>query len=225
VLEDVPIALLLKALLVHTADWHPDVEALCGRALEGDVDRSMLRDHLSGFLGYGSLRPERALSCSATRATAVGGGLIHVDHRVTHRFPVPVCLQARRDWRRLTLTLAWFTPINPGDRRYRVARLRLETPRAQPPLNVIGRQVHGKASTRGTVQHVVLEAEDSVMLVTDDESVEIHVTCAADAGALTEPVPYAVAVSLETAPETELPIYPQVADRLRPRAPVRPRAR
>jgi hypothetical protein len=134
-------------------------------------------------------------------------------------------LQARREWRRLTLTLAWFTPINAADRRYRVARLRLETPRDEAPLNAIGRQVHGNASIRGTVQHVVLEAEDSVMLVADGETVEFAVTCAADGGELKARVPYAVAVSLETAEETRLPIYQQVAQRLRTRTgvPIRPK--
>lgn len=225
-LERVPVALLLKALLVHTADWHPDVEDLCGRAIGQDVDRNLLRDHLSGFLGYGSLRPARALGCAQSRATAVGGGHVHAEHRVAHRFPIPPCLQARRDWRRLTMTLAWFTPINTGDRRYRVARLRLETPRNAPPLDVVGRQVHGNATIRGTVQHVVLEREDSVMLVGESDAVEFAVTCAADAGQLDEPIPYALVVSLETAEETALPIYRQVAERLavRPVVPVGVRA-
>ncbi|HEX7668065.1 MAG TPA: ATP-binding protein, partial [Polyangiaceae bacterium] len=214
---------LLKALVVHTAEWHPDVEALCGRALADDVDRNRLKDHLSGLRGHGTLRPERALGCSATRATAVGGGLIAPDYRLVHRFPVPVCLQARSEWRRVTLTLAWFTPVNPADRRYRMARLRLEAPRNAEPLHVTGGQVHGDAAVRGTVQHVVLEAKDSAMLVADDATIAFVVTCAAEAGELDVPVPYAVAVSLETAPETGLPIYAQVAERPRTRAPVRPR--
>ncbi len=222
-LEHVPIALLIKAVVVHTAQWHPEVEELCGRAIGTDVDRSSLRDHLSGLLGYGALRPERSLGCSPTRVTAVGGGQIHAEHRVVHTFPVPACLHARRDWRRLTITLAWFTPINPGDRRYRVARLRLQTPRDEPPLNVISSQVHGNASVRGTVQHAILEKDDAVIDVGDNEVFEFAVTCAAEAGELTEPVPYALVVSLETAEGTELPIYQQVAERMavRPAVPVR----
>jgi Subtilase family len=222
-LRQVPIALLVKALMVHTADWHPDVEALCRRALASEVDKERLRDHLSGLLGYGSLRAERGLGCSPWRATALGGGSLFAEQRATHRFPIPVCLQARRDWRRLTLTLAWFTPINISDRRYRAAKLRIESPRGQPPLNVEGGQVHGDATLRGTIQHLVLEARNSTMLVQDGAVIELAVSCAADAGELSLAVPYALAVSLEVASETQLPIYEQISQRLKVRPAVRPR--
>jgi hypothetical protein len=220
-LPDVPIALLLKALLVHTADWPRDVEDLCASALTSDVDRNRLKDHLSGVLGYGALRPERSLGCTPNRATAVGGGVIECNERIVHTLPVPQCLQARTDWRRVTLTLAWFTPIRPTDRRYRVARLRLIPPREREPLMVEGGQVHGDASIRGTLQHVILEAKKSAMLVADNAVIEFAVTCMGDAGELDAAIPYAVAVSLETAPEVELPIYQQVAERLRVRTVVR----
>jgi hypothetical protein len=219
-LHNVPRGILLKALLTHTAEWPEETAALCAKALQDDVDRNRLKDHLAGVLGYGVLRPNRGASCSATRATAVGGGVILKDRRQLHRFPIPVCLHARNEWRRVTLTLAWFTPISPTDRRYRIARLRLESPKDMAPLNVTGGQVHGDAASRGTVQHLVLERENSAMLVGDDQAIEFGVTCAEDALELTTPIPYAVVVSLETAPGTGLPIYEQVAAALRVRVPV-----
>ena len=224
-LREVPMGLLLKALLTHTAEWPVQTEALCAKALTSDVDRSRLKDHLAGVLGYGVLRPTRGASCTATRATAVGGGTIGKDRRQVHRFPIPICLHARNEWRRLTLTLAWFTPISSTDRRYRIARLRLESPKGDSPLNVTGGQVHGDAAVRGTVQHLVLERAKSAMLVNDDQVVEFGVTCAEDAFELTAPIPYAVIVSLETAHETGLPIYEQVAAALRVRVPVGVQAR
>jgi hypothetical protein len=127
-LREVPMGLLLRALLTHTAEWPEETEALCSQALKGDVDRNRLKDHLAGMLGYGVLRPVRGTECTPTRATA-GGGTIGPERRRVHRLPIPSCLHARNEWRRVTLTLAWFTPINPADRRYRVARLRLESPR------------------------------------------------------------------------------------------------
>lgn len=120
-----------------------------------------MKDHLSGILGYGALRPERSLGCAPNRATAIGAGALQSNERIVHSFPVPQCFQARTDWRRVTITLAWFTPIRPSDRRYRVARLRLTPPRGKAPLRVKGGQVHGDTAVRGTVQHVVLEAERS----------------------------------------------------------------
>jgi hypothetical protein len=86
---------------------------------------------------------------------------------------------------------------------------------------VEGGQVHGDASIRGTLQHVILEAKKSAMLVADNAVIEFAVTCMGDAGELDAAIPYAVAVSLETAPEVELPIYQQVAERLRVRTVVR----
>jgi hypothetical protein len=219
-LRNVPMGILLKGLLTHTAEWPEETETLCAKALMNDVDRGRLKDHLAGVLGYGVLRPNRGASCTATRATAVGGGVIGKDRRLVHRFPIPVCLHARNEWRRVTLTLAWFTPISPTDRRYRIARLRLESPRGASPLNVTGGQVHGEAAGRGTVQHVVLERENSAMLVDSDQAIEFGVTCAEDAFELTTSIPYAVIVSLETAPGTGLPIYEQVAAALRVRVPV-----
>lgn len=219
-LREVPMGILCKGLLVHTAEWPKETETLCSQALRDDVDRNRLKDHLAGVLGYGMLRPTRGAACTPTRATAVGGGTIGKDQRRVHRFPVPRCLHARNDWRRVTLTLAWFTPINPTDRRYRVARLRLESLRGAAPLNVTGGQVHGNATGRGTLQHLVLEHQNSAMLIGEDETIELGVTCAEDAFELTTPIPYAVIVSLETAHETGLPIYEQVAAALRVRVPV-----
>jgi Subtilase family len=222
-LSSVPIALLVKAMMIHTADWHPDVQALGAGALASEVDRERLKDHLSGMLGYGSLRTERGLGCPPSRATALGGGSLWPMQRGLHRFPIPTCLQARTDWRRLTVTLAWFTPINVSDRRYRAARLRLESPRGEPPLNVQGGQVHGDATVRGTVQHLVLEAKASAMVVHDGDTVDLAVRCESDAGELNVAVPYALAVSLEVAPGIQLPIYEQIANRLKVRPAVRPR--
>jgi len=76
---------------------------------------------------------------------------------------------------------------------------------------------------RGTVQHEVLEGE-STMDVAEDADVKIPVACFADAplseGLAGVSIPYALAVSLEVAPETPLPIYQQAQVRIRPRIPV-----
>ena len=43
---------------------------------------------------------------------------------------------------------------------------------------------------------------------------------AIDGGQLTEPVPYALALTLETRPNVQLPIYQEIRQRIRPQVPV-----
>ncbi len=214
-------ALLVRALVVHSAEWPEEAFTFVKSALSDLVDASRAKDDLSGILGYGVVRPERGLSCTTTRATVVGGGAIAKDTVVRHRIPLPKTLHLHPGWRRLIVTLTWFSPINAGNRKYRVARLGLGVPSdKKSPLLVKPRQVHSDATVRGTVQHVVLDQSSGVMSVGPDDELDILVTCAEDGGTLHQPVPYALAVSLEVAPETRLPIYQQVAQRLSVQIPV-----
>jgi len=220
-LASVPTALFVKALLVHTAEWPAETAAYVQQALVSLLDPSRGKDHLAGLLGYGVLRAMRGVACAPERATLVGGGFIAKDQRAIHQLPIPATLHLFGGWRRLTATLAWFTPINPADRRYRIARLRMELPKgSSSPLLVKGGQVHADATTRGTVQHTVLELDGPVISTDETGTLEIAVTCSEDAGFLDEPVPYAVIVSIEVAPETGVQVYEAVATRLRMRAPV-----
>lgn len=223
-LEGVPIAVLLKALLVHTAEWRSEAFEFAKRALADWVDPGRAKDELSGLLGYGVLRGERGLVCSPDRATAVGGGHISKEMRIRHRVPIPPSLHLFSGWRRVTVTLAWLSPINSGSRKYRVARLGLELPAEKDtPLGVKASQVHSDATTRGTVQHFVLErpkGSSDIINAGPDDEFEFFVTCAEDGGSLNEPVPYGIAVSLEVEPGKEIPIYDEVRERLRPRVAV-----
>jgi hypothetical protein len=131
---------------------------------------------------------------------------------------LPASLHAQRCWRRLTMTLTWFTPINPGRREYRSLAVKFQAPRANP-LVATGVDVHGNAVSRGTVQHEVFEGDATAMDIGANGVIEIPVTCFEDAG-LTEPlpeegIPYALAVSVEVAPETALPIYEEILARVR----------
>ncbi len=220
-LDDVPMALLIKALLVHTAEWPSEAVAYAQQALGDVLDTNRSKDQLAGLFGYGSIRALRGVGCAPERATAIGGGALGKDERAIHRFPVPACLHLHRGWRRLTGTLAWFTPLNPTDRRYRVARLRLDLPRSgRSPLRVEGGQVHADATARGTLQHTILDQNAAIISCGENDELEVSVSCAEEAPCLSERVPYALAISVEVARETDLPIYQEVAVRLGVRVPV-----
>ena len=214
-LRKVPIALLLKALVVHSAEWPTEVRAFVQTALNGLLQPRRETEDLAAILGFGHLRLERVLGCDPNRATAIGGGLIAPGARIQHRVPIPEAMHLHQEWRRLTATLAWFSPINPGNRKYRCAALTLDVPRGTlSPLTVDKAQAHGLAALRGTVQHVVLDGADATMSVGPSDEIEIVVECAEDAPPLTTPIPYALAVSIEANPEVKLPIYEGVAARL-----------
>jgi len=210
-LRAIPSALWTKALLVHTADWPKGAVAILRDALDLPHP-SAFKDEASAFLGYGVLRPERGLGSNDQRVTLLGGGLIAPGDTWLHRVPLPQLLHAQRFWRRLTITLAWFTPVKPSDRRYRAFAVNFAPPVKHATALMVDRsQAHGRAVGRGTVQHEVLENLSSAMDVAPDAEVKIPVTCAAEASVTNVgSVPYALAVTLEVAPETKLGIYDAV---------------
>jgi len=83
------------------------------------------------------------------------------------------------------------------------------------PLLVKGGQAHADATQRGTVQHLVLERRRGVLDVAANTELNVAVTCSEDAGPLTAPVPYALAISVEVAPGTSVQVYQGIAARLR----------
>ena len=133
--------------------------------------------------------------------------------------PLPPSLSGRRDNRRLIVTLAWFAPIHIGHQAYRKAALWFDPPRG--PLGVARQDADGRAVRRGTVQHEVLEGERAVAY-TDGTFMEIKVNCRADAGRLTDEIPYGLAVTLSVKEELDLPIYQEIRQRIRSLVPVLP---
>lgn len=223
-LADLPEVVLLKALLVHTAEWPAGAVEVLERALKTERNKHVFWDHVSAFVGYGLVHPDRALACTADRVTLLGGDTIGENETRLHRVPLPPGLNAFTGRRRLTVTLAWLSPINANHRKYRSAALSFEPPIGErSPLRLEGLDVDLRAVRRGTVQHAVLERDAGAINVGADDLLEIPVTCVFEShqgkGYV---VPYGLAVSLEVAPGLAVSIYDEVRDRVRPRVPVRP---
>jgi hypothetical protein len=216
----IPPALVTKALVVHTASWNREAFDVLSAALKTKENANSFRDIASAFLGYGRIDPDRALACTEQRATFLSGGFIRPDAQWIHSVPIPDCLHSQACWRKLTITLAWFTPIAPRRRQYRGISLFFTPPEKSTVLRVARQDVDGKAVSRGTVQHEVLEG-DSAMDIAEDAELKIPVACFTDATLREElptaGIPYALVVSLEVAPKTGLHIYEKVRDRIQPR--------
>ncbi|MEJ7570387.1 MAG: hypothetical protein WKF41_19260 [Gaiellaceae bacterium] len=196
---------------MHRARWAA-VRALVEEAQE-EVLGERSREGVARLVGYGHANPAGALVSDEHRVTALGAGGIADGDAHVFRLPLPPSLAAKTARRRLTLTLAWLTPINPEHRGYRRAALALE-PTGGPKLVAERSDVTTRPSRRGTVQHERLEGRAAVPFASGS-ALELTVACRADAGALESSVPYALIATLEVPHELGLPIYEEVRQALR----------
>jgi Subtilase family len=238
-LRDLPrdqLAILAKALLAHGSSQG----VMCGVLRDRLPELPASRREAARYLGYGSLDLRRVLRCTDERATLIGLGDLSRDKAHRFRIPLPPSLASRREWRRLTVTLAWWSPIRSSHQKYRQAALwfepygeqRFET-RTYPSgyertvpvgsveafdalerLALSRREVDHQQVRNGTVQHEIFEGE-SAMPFLDGDEVHIQVNCRAEAGRLSATVPYALAVTLEVAEGVGVPIYEEIKDRIR----------
>lgn len=214
-LTDARVAVILKAMLVHGASWD-DRYAIFEQAFNGSDSgprrQRRIKHACAQFLGYGPADFDRGSVCTDQRVIVLGCGELQADQAHVYSVPLPPVLSAQKVKRRLTITLAWFTPINPRHRNYRVADLWFVPPSRD--LRVKRTDADHDAVTRGTVQHEVLEGTSAVP-ITDGDAMPLQINCRADAAArLVSPIPYAVLVSLETAQPLAASIYTQVKSRI-----------
>ena len=147
-------ALWVKALLAHGASWGPSGDLLT-ELLKTSENSRQFKEYLTRLLGYGALNSERIVSCTELRVTALGGGSLQADQSHIHSYPLPPSLSGLRCSRRLIMSLAWFTPVNPTHHSWRRAHLWLS-----PPAKEIGTkrvEADWRAVQRGTLQHEVCE--------------------------------------------------------------------
>jgi hypothetical protein len=208
--------LVLKALLVHGAQWGPKAQMLDTMfPPQGTGTHFSRRDDIARLLGYGVPQIDRVLDCTEQRATLLGVGAIAPDSSLLYRVPLPDGLDGVRALRSITITLAWFSPTNPRHQGYRMAALDVASASDQKYWLVPQRalQPTDKATARGTVFHERRIGEAASVFV-DDGHLLLRLTCRASAGNLTENVPYALAISIEAGVGTNIPVYDQVRIKL-----------
>lgn len=210
ILDDNHVAVLTKTMMVHGCCWDEPMIVL-EPILSALPNRPPVREYAARFLGYGACRAERLLSCSQERATLIGCGDLGDGQAHIYRVPLPPSLSARLVWRRLSITLAWLTPVNPADRYYRRAALWFAPP--EDELLVHRSQIDWQMAQRGTVQHEILEGDQATAFV-DGSALSIHVNCRAQSGVLGVEIPYALAVTLEVADGIGIPIYEEIQARV-----------
>jgi len=200
------VAPLLKALLIHGSTWGDSLSLYV--SLLGLSGQSKKKE-AARFLGYGVPNINKVLECTENRATAIGYGSINKDERHEYHFPLPLSLSGTNSWRKLTVTLAWNTPVNSDNRKYRRAALSFEPKVLSDKIGGNSVEANYRQVRNGTVQHEIIQGKKVKAYVVGD-SLVIAVQCREDAGALDLAIPYALAVSLEVKEGVDIPVYDEV---------------
>lgn len=211
VIPDANLAVLMKALLVHGAVWGDTQYQL--ETLKQHTNPRNFKRYLSRFLGYGSVDIERVLECTELRATMISTDSISKSEKLEYRFPLPPALSGLETQKRLIMTLAWFTPINPAHQNLRQARLFYTPPKKEDYMHLSRKEADWQHVKKGTVQHEVLQG-DGVSAYQDGDYLNILVNCREDAGGLDDSVPFGLAVTLEVLDEANINIYNEIKDRV-----------
>jgi hypothetical protein len=219
-------AVLLKALLVHGASWGDAADVLLKHcpAEIASMPRSSVKDRaerefVARWLGYGPADVSRALYCADNLATLIGVGKVAKDEAMEFSAPLPPGLSGTKIPRRLTITLAWLSPTNSQDQRYRRAKLWIVPPSGSFGVGRENTVMHDGAR-RGTVQHEILEGNQALGYVSGTNFV-CKVNCLADGGDFKDSIPFALCVSLEVPVGCGVSIYQEIRQLIQPAVPVR----
>ncbi len=208
---------LLKAMLVHSCAWE-DIGTRIGDLLCTSENNRQISRFVRNWLGYGVPQVDRVLSCTEQRACLLGFGQLLDSEAHVFRLPLPPSLGSRSEWRRLTVTMAWISPISARTQRYRVASLWFEVDGVMPAKDrkeSCSGTDGWHAVKRGTVQHEVFEGQKAEPLI-DGDFIKIKVNCREDAGKFQSPVAYGLVVSLEVAEGINIAVYNEIRTRIAP---------
>ncbi len=208
-------AVIIKALLVHRAQWGDKgvlLETLYGP--QGKGSHVARRDNVARVIGYGRPDVEEAMACAPNRATLVGYGNASSDGTADfYRIPLPDSLQRVTDPRAVTLSLAWFSPVNPRHAAYRRAKLEVKPGDFEIALGVEREkfQPSDKSVPRGSLFHVRYTGQKAVPFI-DDGHISFRVFCREQGGALDQSIRYGLAITIEAG--EGITVYQEVRQRL-----------
>lgn len=209
-------AVLLKALIAHTAEWPQQTAEWMKQVLGPTDNRQHVRqkDNIRRYLGYGIVDANSAVACAGDRATFWAVGEVRSGQMVHVPIPIPAAMGGIAQTHTITATVAWFTPTHPGTKTYRSIRLRLLEPEeiSALGLSACSRQPDTNQSNRGTLFSRRWEGSRAAA-VSENMVMRLHVQREPDqVGLHDEPVPFGLAVTIAMPGVVE--IYEQVQQRL-----------
>jgi hypothetical protein len=210
---DPVLSLYAKALLVHHAKLHDGTFSTLRTVVRGGQGDAALKRDITRFTGFGATDHSFSPGCEQSRAILVGHGVLGADKAHRYFIPAPEDLSGVRGWRAITVTVAWFSPINPRNQVYRMAKLEVKLPNCLGASGDKLAQVDHHSRGKGTVFHTRIEGE-SITAIQAGQSFHFDIECLPPAGHLDEEIPYAVAVSVEVGAELGIDVYAKIAQRL-----------
>lgn len=215
-IDSVNISILIKAMLAHGCSWDSIEHEIDNRVTITDWrENKRIKNNI---FGYGIPDISKVQECTEQRATVIGYGYLSEEGAHIYNLPLPPSLSSQLVKRRLTITLAWFSPISTHNQKYRTSKLWFETNN-----NIATQRINteAKTATRGTLQHEIFEGDDASAFV-DGDMIQIKVNRTADATSFKGDIPYALIVSLEVANGIPMSIYEEIKDRISIPIAVRP---
>ena len=211
-------ASVVRALLVHRTSWHDAVSELEDIFGPSDPHQHIARkDNVTCLIGYGVPRVTEAMECTANRATLIGYGDISGDQMASYRVPLPPSLERVKEPRAVTVTLAWFSPVNVSHRAYRMAKLEVTE---KFKGDIVTRREQQQPShvsiPRGSLFHQRWVGEEAKEFA-GEGYLMFDIVCKEPAGKIDSPIPYGLIVTIEAG--EHIPVYQEVQARLaiRPR--------
>ena len=205
------VAVLIKAMLVHGASWNG-----WDRLFQGilDISGNNAKNTLHRYLGYGEPDVERVKECTKEQVTLIGFGDITQDKAFIYSIPIPIEFHEKSLKRKLTVTLAYLSPIHPSSIKYREKQVWVTINNGN---SLIGSRTEYDyhAVQRGTLQHEIFE-NDSIEVWDIDKSIELKVNCRGCASENNPEmlIPYALFATFEMAPDCGVDVYQKVVDKI-----------
>ena len=141
-------------------------------------------------------------------------GDIAQDKAFIYSIPIPIEFHEKRLKRKLTVTLAYLSPIHPSSIKYREKQVWMTINNGN---SLIGSRVEYDyhAVQRGTLQHEIFE-NNSIEVWDIDESIELKINCRGCASENNPEmlIPYALFATFEMAPDCGVEVYQKVVTKV-----------
>lgn len=201
-------AILLKAMLTHSASWESIADKLA-------LTMGSSPKQLSMWLGNGIPDISRVIECTKERITLIGLGALKKDEGDIFKLPLPVDFSSRLMKRKLTVTLSYLSPVAPNKQAYRGAQLWFNIDDGGKGLAPDRLNTEWQAVRKGSLQHEIFIGENPI--VWNDDDLIIKVNCKEEASKIKTAIPYCLFVSFEVAEGFDVDLYADVSARIRQR--------
>lgn len=199
-------SILLKAMLTHGASWDTVSQPL-SEALDISCNQ------LCRWIGNGIPDISRVEECTQNRATLIGMGKLKKDDAHIFRLELPFDFSSQLIKRKLTVTLAYFSPLDFKRQKYRSAQLWFDIEKGS---ELVPRRQNTEWRTvrRGTLQHEIFTGESA--LVWNNDEIVIKVNCKEDASKFSGEIPYGLFVTFEIAEGLDVDVYSTIKEIIKP---------